>query len=65
MKRMTSMGGTALGSVRILTVDDVLSIYEAITQDFADSVDPISPAGIRDPNLLESAVFRQETGFNG
>jgi len=43
----------------------VLSIYDAITQDFADSSDPISPAGVRDEGLLESAVYRQQTGFEG
>jgi len=43
----------------------VLSIYAAITQDFADSSDPISPAGVRDHGLLESAVYRQHTGFEG
>jgi hypothetical protein len=56
---------SALGGVRILTVDEVLSIYAAITQDFAESADPISPAGVRDQGLLESAVYRQETGFDG
>jgi len=54
-----------VGDVRILTVDDVLSIYAAITEDFTGSADPISPAGVRDHGLLESAVYRQETGFDG
>src|SRR5215510_4368531 len=57
--------GLALGGVRMLTVEDVLSVYAALTQDFADSADPISPAGVRDQGLLESAVYRQETGFGG
>jgi len=43
----------------------VLSIYAAITEDFAGSADPISPSGVRDEGLLESAVYRQETGFEG
>jgi len=43
----------------------VLGIYAAITEDFANSPDPISPAGVRDRGLLESAVYRQETGFDG
>jgi death-on-curing protein len=54
-----------LAGVRILNVDDVLSIYAVITQDFAQSLDPISPAGVRDCGLLESAVYRQLTGFDG
>jgi death on curing protein len=51
--------------VRLLSVDDVLSIYAVLVQDFASSADPISPAGVRDQGLLESAVYRQLTGFEG
>src|SRR5262245_27435730 len=51
--------------IRYLTVDDVTSIYRIIVADFASSKDPIAPAGIRDPGLLESAVYRQQTGFEG
>lgn len=49
-----------------LSVDeDVLSIYGVLVEDFADTRDPISPAGVRDRGLLESAVHRQFTGFEG
>lgn len=46
-----------------LSVDDVLSIYSVLVEDFAGASDPISPAGVRDRGLLESAVYRQSTGF--
>lgn len=48
-----------------LSVDEVLEIYEVLLRDFAEDNDPISPAGVRDQGLLESAVSRQHTGFDG
>jgi death-on-curing family protein len=51
--------------VYTLSVEDVLGIYRILVEDFATSPDPIAPAGVRDPNLLESAVYRQVTGFEG
>jgi death-on-curing protein len=45
-------------------VDDVLAIYAVIVQDFRASNDPIAPAGVRDRGLLESAVYRQFTGYS-
>ena len=51
--------------VYMLSPTDLRSIHEILTQDFADADDPISPAGIKSEHLLESAVGRQTTGFNG
>lgn len=51
--------------IQFLSVEDVLGIYQLIVRDFADSDDPIAPAGVRDQGLLESAVYRQLTGFEG
>lgn len=39
----------------------VLAIHEQLTAEFATTEDPISPAGVRDLGLLESAVSRQHT----
>lgn len=52
-------------AVNTLTVQDVIEIYEILVRDFAEDSDPISPAGVRDQGLLESAVNRQHTGFGG
>lgn len=46
-----------------LSVDDVLQIYAILVRDFEHTDDPIAPVGVRDNNLLESAVSRQHTGF--
>ena len=49
--------------IKILTVDEVLKIYKILTEDFADSNDPISPSGVRSLDLLESAITRQQTAI--
>lgn len=46
-----------------LSADDVLEIHMSIASDFAGSPDPISPAGVRDRDLLESAAGRPLTGL--
>jgi death-on-curing protein len=48
-----------------LTPADILSIHEALAADFAAASDPISPSGIKSMDLLESAVSRQSTGYEG
>jgi death-on-curing family protein len=55
----------ASNGIQMLEVSDVISIHEALTRDFENSNDPISPPGIKDMGLLESAVSRQYTGFGG
>lgn len=50
---------------RTLSVEEVLYIHEVLVADFEQSPDPISPAGVRSVDLLESAVSRQHTGFEG
>jgi death-on-curing protein len=49
--------------MRTLSVDEVSSIHDTLVQDFAESEDPISPAGVRSDALLESAVGRQYVGI--
>jgi len=43
--------------VRFLTVDEVLAIHERLIEVFG------GPRGLRDPGLLESALFRPRTGY--
>lgn len=44
-----------------LSYDEIVAIHEALAKDFATHNDPISPPGIKDKNLLHSAVFRPLT----
>lgn len=48
-----------------LSVAEIMSIHEVLAADFEKADDPISPAGIKSEHLLESAISRQDTGFNG
>lgn len=50
---------------RWLSVEEVLSIHDALVVDFARSGDPIAPPGFRSRHLVESAVFRPQTGLEG
>lgn len=47
----------------MLSPEELKSIHELLTVDMVDSGDAISPAGIKDENLLYSAIARQLTGF--
>jgi death-on-curing protein len=44
-------------SVQFLTLDEVLAIHERLLERFAGA------PGVRDPGLLESALFRPQTGY--
>lgn len=46
-----------------LSVDEVCQVHEALVHDFLTAGDPISPAGVRDQNLLQSAVSRPGTSI--
>lgn len=46
-----------------LTEDDIKCIHDALVEDFMDSSDPISPAGVRDRSLLSSAAQRPQTSL--
>lgn len=48
--------------MQFLSTEDIEHVHWAIAEDFAGSPDPISPAGVRDPALLESAANRPQTG---
>ncbi len=45
-----------------LSIDMVLLVHEHLVEAFAEDNDPISPPGVRDMGLLDSAVHRQSTG---
>ena len=44
-------------TVRFLTVDEVLAVHARLIEAFG------GPPGVRDPGLLESALFRPRTGY--
>lgn len=52
-----------MSSIAFLTSEDVIQIHDRLTIDAIESEDPISPPGIKDKNLLESAVSRQHSGY--
>jgi death-on-curing family protein len=49
--------------VRFLTEDEVLAIHYALVDFFAKDGDPIAPAGVREINLLASALLRPRTSI--
>lgn len=49
--------------LKTLSVEEILRIHEILVENFLDTNDPISPAGVRSNQLLESAVSRQWTGL--
>ncbi len=49
--------------IEYLTKEDVTYIHEFLVSDAADSDDPISPPGIKNEGLLESAISRQYAGL--
>ncbi|MEX0873484.1 MAG: type II toxin-antitoxin system death-on-curing family toxin [Actinomycetota bacterium] len=48
-------------NLRYLVAEEIEAIHWALAEDFAQAADPISPPGVRDQNLLASAVFRAQT----
>lgn len=51
--------------VATLGLSDVQAVHHYLVLEFSRTEDPMSPPGVRDPNLLASAVSRQHTGFEG
>ena len=47
--------------VTFLEEQDLLEIHHALVNDFAQCEDPISPPGVKSPELVSSAVFRPQT----
>jgi death-on-curing protein len=48
-----------------LSLSAVVQIHELLTEHFALTNDPVSPPGVRDQNLLESAVARPQQSVGG
>ncbi|WP_085909079.1 type II toxin-antitoxin system death-on-curing family toxin [Kiloniella majae] len=46
-----------------LNKSDIINIHEKLVLDAINSNDPISPPGVRDEGLLESAIQRQFSGY--
>lgn len=44
--------------VKHLTFEEVNAIHDLLEREFADSNDPISPPGIKDSTMLDSAIYR-------
>ncbi len=51
--------------IRHLSGDDVRAIHQELVEDFVTQADPIEPPGVRDDNLLESAILRPRTSIGG
>jgi len=54
---------SARTEMEYLSIDELISIHQALTSDFADSGDPIEPSGVRDEGLLASAANRPLTSY--
>lgn len=51
--------------LRHLDSAEIEAIHFRIAEDFAETPDPIAPAGVRSRSLLESAASRSSTGMGG
>lgn len=54
-----------MSTIDFLTKDEVIEIHTRLVIDAAESDDPISPPGVKNEGLLESAIARQESGYEG
>lgn len=52
-------------SISHITKKEIVKIHEELATNFTQQEDPIYPPGIKDDNLLESALFRPQTSFGG
>lgn len=52
-----------MNGIATISEEEVLSIHDILTEDFANSNDPIQPSGVKSIGLLGSAVSRQFTGL--
>ncbi|MEO9802826.1 MAG: type II toxin-antitoxin system death-on-curing family toxin [Reichenbachiella sp.] len=48
---------------QLLSYSEVKDIHHCLVEDFINHFDPISPPGVKNESLLQSAVYRQETSF--
>lgn len=57
--------GSTGDAISHLTPTEILKIHEELTSDFADQDDPISPSGLKDKAMMESALFHPQTSYRG
>jgi death-on-curing family protein len=63
--RAPSVGRAAAKNLRTVDVDEVVAAHAALVEEFRRTRDPIDPPGVKNMDMLESAVSRQHTGFGG
>jgi death-on-curing family protein len=54
-----------VSNIEMINKQEVVEIHTRLVIDAAESDDPISPPGIKNEGLLESAIARQASGFDG
>lgn len=55
--------GKIIDQMHYLTPQEIVNIHYELVDDASRSTDPISPAGVRDLGLLESATFHSKTSY--
>ena len=55
--------GKLIQSMDYINKEEVLKIYHELVSDFDSLEDPIQPSGIKDEDLLDSAIFHGQTSF--
>lgn len=60
-----SFMGRIIDKISYLKKDDIIAIHQELINDFRLSPDPIFPPGVKDEDLLESALFHAQTSFAG
>lgn len=63
---MTQSITTKNGQMLILTPNCVVELHKLLSENYLlfHGMEPISPSGIKNNNMLESAVYRQQTGID-
>jgi death-on-curing family protein len=57
--------GKPIDNILYLKEEDVLTIYDELVKDFNSDNDPIEPSGVKDYNLLLSAITHPQTSLDG
>jgi death-on-curing family protein len=57
--------GNREDDLNYLSKKELVLIHDCLADDMVSTGDPISPVGIRDEGLLESALFRPQSGYEG
>lgn len=57
--------GKNVNSISYVTREEILKIHQELVTDFSGFEDPISPAGVKNEHLLDSALFHPQTAFEG